>query len=90
MFDIFLSGLQIECATRGYRVWHDGSGMGSAWYLDKVVVADKQSKRTWEFVFSSWIKGGKPMEKPAVVQYTCFTNLYCKGAEDVIVLRRHS
>ena len=44
------------------KVWHDGSGWGSAWALDMVEVKNVRSQRTWVFNnHSRWVRKGSPV-----------------------------
>jgi hypothetical protein len=37
------------------RVRHDGSGFGSGWFLDNIVVADEKGGKEWVFNCGRWL-----------------------------------
>ncbi|KAH3761318.1 hypothetical protein Pelo_6863 [Pelomyxa schiedti] len=57
----------IECAAIGdlqsLDVWHDGSGFGSAWFLDKIIVEEEYPRcgLRWFFLCGQWLSN-KPVE----------------------------
>lgn len=40
-------------------IGHDGSGLGSAWHLDSVVVRDETTRKEWRFPHDNWIPDAK-------------------------------
>lgn len=66
------------------RITQDGSGMGSAWFLESVSVLDKNTQVSYDFLCSRWLNdteglfvdlapGGEPPPKPAVYTVTTYT-----------------
>ena len=48
-----------ECGNlQSVRLWHDGAGFGSDWFVDRVAF-DSSSGARWEGEFSCWIKKGE-------------------------------
>jgi hypothetical protein len=51
---------QRVCADVGelgtLRVWRGTSGLGDAWYLEKVTVEKVASQRKWTFEYNAWVK----------------------------------
>ena len=41
------------------RVRHDGSGFGSGWFLDNIVVADEKGGKEWVFNCGKWLDKGE-------------------------------
>ncbi len=41
------------------RVGHDGSGVGSGWFLDNVVVKNEKSGKEWVFNCGKWLDKGE-------------------------------
>ena len=37
------------------RIWHDNSGSNPAWYLQQVVIKDKQTEEMWHFFANQWL-----------------------------------
>ena len=53
--DVFV--LRVEKAIgaiQGVRIGHDNSGESPAWFLEEIVVVDKQSNQLWTFTSSQW------------------------------------
>jgi len=36
-------------------IWHDDSGWGSGWFLDKIVIESPDMGKTWEFLCGRWL-----------------------------------
>lgn len=51
------------------RAWHDGSGFGADWLLQRVLLEHPGAGCRWEAAFNAWIKGGEPngTTKPAAL-----------------------
>ncbi|GFR41097.1 hypothetical protein Agub_g1741 [Astrephomene gubernaculifera] len=45
--------------VQSVRAWHDGSGFGADWFLDRVTIEHPVASCKWEVVFNEWIKGGE-------------------------------
>ncbi|PNH12713.1 Lipoxygenase y domain-containing protein 1 [Tetrabaena socialis] len=41
------------------RAWHDGSGFGADWFLDRILLEHPTANCKWEAVFNAWVKGGE-------------------------------
>ena len=53
--DVFV--LRVENAlgaVQGVRIGHDNSGESPSWFLEEIVVVDKQSNQLWTFTSSQW------------------------------------
>ena len=37
------------------RIWHDNSGSNPAWFLQQVVITDKQTEEMWYFLANQWL-----------------------------------
>jgi hypothetical protein len=48
----------VECVDLGLinklRIGHDNSGLGSAWFLDKVKLRNERSGQEWIFLSGQW------------------------------------
>jgi hypothetical protein len=41
------------------RIGHDGSNFGSDWFLEKVVITNKESTKKWYFLHGRWLGKGE-------------------------------
>ncbi|MBN3299417.1 PK1L2 protein, partial [Amia calva] len=54
--DMFLLSTPFSLGElQSIHLWHDNSGGNPAWYLDKVLIQDLQTRRCWHFLCSTWL-----------------------------------
>ena len=54
--DIFVfKGDKSLGAIQGVRIGHDNYGNSPSWFLEEIVVLDKQANRSWTFTSSQWL-----------------------------------
>ncbi|KXZ56858.1 hypothetical protein GPECTOR_1g774 [Gonium pectorale] len=64
------------------RSWHDGSGFGSDWFLDSIVVENAAAGCKWEAVFNEWIKGGQSNARTKLARMVAGTSGAAEQAYD--------